>query len=76
MNFLTVFILLIAEDTFDGGDVPFFAAGCQDAVLRKYVSDTVQMNIFMISFKTQFFSEKHRFYAVKQLINCANRGII
>ena len=51
MNFLTVFILLIAEDTFDGGDVPFFAAGCQDAVLRKYVSDTVQMNIFMISFK-------------------------
>lgn len=55
MNFLTVFILLIAEDTFDGGDVPFFAAGCQDAVLRKYVSDTVQMNIFMISFKAQFF---------------------
>lgn len=34
MNFLTVFILLIAEDTFDGGDVPFFAAGCQDAVLH------------------------------------------
>ena len=55
MNFLTVFILLIAEDTFDGGDVPVFAAVCQDAVLRKYVSDTVQMNIFMISFKTQFF---------------------
>lgn len=49
------FVLLIAEDTFDGEDVPFFAAGCQDAVLRKYVSDTVQMNIFMISFKTQFF---------------------
>lgn len=34
MNFLTVFILLIAEDTFDGGDVPFFSAGCQDAVLH------------------------------------------
>ena len=59
MNFLTVFILLIAEDTFDGGDVPFFAAGGQDAVLH-----------------TIFFSGKHRFYAVKQLINCANRGII
>ena len=58
MNFLTIFILLIAEDTFDGGDVPFFAAGCQDAVLHT------------------FFSEKHRFYAVEQLINCANCGII
>lgn len=36
------FVLLIAEDTFDGGDAPFLlAAGCRDAVFGQGVGDTV-----------------------------------
>lgn len=36
------FVLLIAEDTFDGGDAPFLlVAGCRDAVFGQGVGDTV-----------------------------------
>lgn len=36
------FVLLVAEDTFDGGDTPFFlAAGCRDTVFGQGVGDTM-----------------------------------
>ena len=36
------FVLLIAEDTFDGGNAPFFlAAGCRDVVFGKCIGDAV-----------------------------------
>ena len=37
------FVLLIAEDTFDGGNAPFFlAAGCRDAVFGQCIGDAVR----------------------------------